>query len=69
MSKTIENWIFEGSEVAKTGRTASKTLSSGKKDVLYEITPVHHTTGSWKKWVREIELFQIEKQPLEDNNE
>lgn len=59
-----------GTEVKFTGRTADKELKTTKRrknegavevsiTTLYEITPADPETGSWKKWVRLIELFEI----------
>jgi hypothetical protein len=53
-------YVYDSVEVVKTSRTASKNLSSGKKDLLIEITPAASTTGTWKKWVREIDLYEID---------
>ena len=58
-TNTSESFVYENVEVIKTGRCANKTLPSGKKDTLFEITPKHSTSGSWKKWVRQTELFEI----------
>ena len=58
----IEHFVYGDAEVKKTGRTSSKKLPSGKPDVLFEITPVDHMTGSWKKWVRDRDLYEIDKE-------
>lgn len=55
-----QTYVYEGAEVIKTGRVASKSLASGKKDTVVEITPVHSTVGTWKKWVAEAHLYEIE---------
>lgn len=54
-----KSYVYENAEVIKTGRTASKELRSGKVDVLYEITPKHSTTGQWRKWVKNSDLFEV----------
>ena len=57
----METYVFDGSEVKKTGRTASKTLVAGsrvKEMVLVEITPVD-STFDWKKWVRPEDLYAV----------
>jgi hypothetical protein len=54
-----KQYVLDNVEVRKTGRSAERTLTSGKIDVQVEVTPVHQTTGSWKKWVREKELFEV----------
>lgn len=61
MDNQETTYIYDNIEVKKTNRYAQKTLASGKVDILYEITPLHQTTGTWKKWIREGELFIIEK--------
>lgn len=55
-----QTYVYEGAEVKKTGRSASKTLASGKKDQVVEITPTQTTVGTWKKWVAESALYEIE---------
>jgi len=64
----MKSYVYDNVEVSKTGRTASKTLASGKEDVLFEITPVHQTTGMWKKWVRESDLFLIKITNIREDN-
>lgn len=54
-----QTYVFEQVEVKKTGRTASQKLRSGKVDTIYEITPVEQINGSWKKWVRDNQMFQV----------
>lgn len=55
----MTTYVHDNIEVKKTGKTATKTLSSGKKDTLFEITPIHTMNGSWKKWVRDAELYEV----------
>lgn len=58
-------YIYDALEVKWTGRKASK-----KKDwhrtksitTIYEITPIDPESGSWKKWVKEEDLYKIEKE-------
>jgi len=55
----METFVFEGTEVKKTGRTASKKLTIKNKElILVEITPVD-TTFDWKKWVRPEDLYEV----------
>lgn len=70
MTNYMTNYIYDDIEVIKTNRTASKqkilgrrvpTNSSPKK---VEITPADESTGTWKKWVNESELYIID----EDNS-
>ena len=59
MTDPVQTYVYENVEVKKTGRTAQKTLKSGSVDQLVEITPVDPMVGSWKKWVRDAELFEV----------
>lgn len=54
-----KTYVLDNVEVRKTGRTAERKLKSGKVDHLLEVTPVNEHVGSWKKWVREEELFEV----------
>lgn len=56
----MTTYVLDNVEVKKTGRTAEKTLKSGKVDKLFEVTPVDENIGKWKKWVRDVELFEVE---------
>lgn len=56
------SYVHDGIEVVLTGRFASRELvgrRSGKttSDELLEITPKDNELGSWKKFVREKELY------------
>lgn len=55
-----KTYVLGDVEVKLTGRSASKPLPSGKKDFVFEVTPVDERVGVWKKWVRMQELFIIE---------
>lgn len=54
-----DTFVYENNEVIKTGRSATKTLKSGKVDTLVEITPKDNSIGIWKKWVRVDDLFVV----------
>jgi len=59
-----ETFVYDGSEVKKTGRTASKEVKRlpGRPPMIFtliEITPVEDE--AWKKWVKNEELFLIDK--------
>ncbi len=54
------SYVYDNTEVVKTGRTAARNLSSGKQDVQFEVTPKFPMNGNWKKWVRESDLYLIE---------
>lgn len=52
--------MYEGAEVKKTGRIATKKLPIKNKELtLVEITPVD-STFDWKKWVRPEDLYEVQ---------
>ncbi len=59
MEDKEKTYVFDNTEVRKTGRVAKRTLKSNNVDIQIEVTPVHMTSGAWKKWTRENELFEI----------
>ena len=63
MGTTIETYVYDGTEVKKTGRTAKREVPRVKGDPivmqLVEITPADDT--GWLKWVKPEELFIIEE--------
>lgn len=58
-------YVFGDLEVKLTGREATKTLEAkgrrteNKTFTLYEITPSDAEEGSWKKWVKITDLYEI----------
>jgi len=57
-------YIFQNVEVVLTNRTATRKIQSTRTkqdtiDILYEITPLDPMNGTWKKWCRLEELYQI----------
>lgn len=54
-----KTFVYDNIEIRKTGRKAERKLTSGKVDLLLEITPADPMSGSWKKWVREADLFEV----------
>lgn len=65
-----QSWVFENTEVKKTGKVANKTLPSGKVDSLVEVTPTLHSNGVWKKWVRIQDLYEVvQEEPESVNND
>ncbi len=60
-----KTYVYHDTEVKLTGRTAEKELKPSRRGapntvaILNEITPTDPLNGSWKKWVRMIELFEI----------
>jgi hypothetical protein len=65
--EATKTYVFQNTEIKLTGRTADKELKATRRTkpgtanvaTLYEITPVDPLNGSWKKWVRIEELFEI----------
>ena len=56
---TSQTFVYDGTEVKKTGRQAVKKLQIKSKEfVLFEITPVDETFD-WKKWVRPDDLYEV----------
>ncbi len=67
-----KTYVFNNTEVRCTGRTADRQVTktprrtAGKEPTtsvttLYEVTPTDQLNGSWKKWVRMAELFEIKQ--------
>lgn len=65
---TDKSFVYENTEVKKTGRQAKRALASNKEETLVEITPVHDRDGSWYKWVPLRVLFVVE-QPEDNKND
>ncbi len=56
-----KTFVYETTEVVKTGRTArKKSQMTGKDQVMFEITPVDPESIQWKKWVPEDQLYIID---------
>lgn len=64
-----KNYVYDGTEIKLTGRkaqrkrTRSRTARTDAIDEIFEIKPADEELGSWKKWVREIELYEV----IDDN--
>lgn len=63
-----QTFVHEGVEVELTGRNAQRQTtrrttrgSVPRIEILVEIAPVDKETGSWKKWVKKEELYEISK--------
>ncbi len=54
-----QTYVYDNIEVVMTGRTATKSLRSGRVETLYEISPKLTVVGSWKKWVRIEDLYEV----------
>jgi hypothetical protein len=62
MSEKEKTYVSGDLEVRKTGRFATKALPGGKTLRLVEITPVSEYDGTWKKFVQENSLFEIQEE-------
>lgn len=60
-----KKYVYDNVEVVMTGRTAKKERrtttrrTAAAPSVLYEITPANLESGSWKKWVKMSDLYEI----------
>lgn len=62
-------YVYDNTEVVKTGRIARKQARKAVKrsersptrndDLLYEVTPANEDDGGWKKWVKQMDLYEI----------
>ncbi len=74
-----EVYIYDNTEVVMTGRTAVRnpkakarrtgTRSPEKRDTLYEVKPADPEEGSWTRWVRMSDLYEIIDNNKADNND
>lgn len=56
-----QTFVFETTEVKKTGRTArKKSAMTGKDLIMFEIIPADPEGIQFKKWVSEDQLFTID---------
>jgi hypothetical protein len=58
----MTTFVFEGIEVRKTGREATRIIKTlpgqaGRVMILVEITPVEEF--DWKKWVAPEQLYEV----------
>ena len=70
----MKTYVFNGTEVVLTGRTAHRKIEARttrrvapRVDVVHEVEPADRELGSWKKWVRIEELYEIKDS--NNNNE
>jgi len=62
MTKTQEpttQYLHDDAVVVLTGRVAKRTLKNNKIDERYEIKPADNGNGSWTKWVKKTDLYEI----------
>jgi hypothetical protein len=58
----VATYVYDNVEVKKTGRQAERALRAGKEDVIFEITPVDQRDGTWRKWVRDADLYFMKQE-------
>ena len=56
-----KTYLLDDVEVIFTGRVAKRQLKNNKTDERYEVKPSDSAFGSWKKWVRITDLYEIEE--------
>jgi len=61
-SGQTKTWLFDNIEVVLTGRKANRKLKNDKVDERIEIQPAAEEEGTWKKWVRQSDLYEIEQE-------
>lgn len=66
MAEKQKTYVFEGTEVKLTGRTAvTKNELLAKKGgtaaILHEIVPASQDFMQWVKWVRIDQLFEVQQ--------
>lgn len=60
-----KTYVYDNAEVKLTGRKAQKKVNSrgrgGETKIheLVEITPADLENGSWKRWVKMAELYEV----------
>lgn len=63
----MTSYVFEGTEVRKTGRVAQRKVAVPGKDRIFEVFEITPVDGDfdWKKWVRPEDLYEIVENPDE----
>lgn len=69
-------YVHNGVEVVLTGRKANRKIEARtargrgytepRVDTLHEITPADKELGTWMKWIRLEELYEIEESTDEE---
>jgi len=61
----MKTYVLNDTEVKLTGRVAKRKGPGGKETELVEVSPSDEDNGTWKKWVPQSSLFEIqESNPL-----
>ena len=60
---TDKTYVYDNVEVKLTGRKAKREIvqrrGENKIHELVEIAPADIECGSWKRWIKEAELYEI----------
>lgn len=59
-SEPIKTYLLDDIEVVHTGRTAKRKLKKERIDERVEVKPANSAEGTWTRWVRETDLYEIE---------
>ena len=59
-SEEQKTYLLDDVEVVFTGRIAKRNLKNDRIDERFEIKPANNELGSWTKWVRITDLYEIE---------
>lgn len=57
----MKTFVYTDTEVKLTGRKATRRAPGGKEQELVEITPADEDNGTWKKWVPQSTMFEIQQ--------
>ena len=62
--KIDQKYVLNDLEVKLTGRVAVKRSKTGRNpgsviSTVYEVSPADTEEGSWKKWVKFTDLYEI----------
>jgi len=57
----MKTFVHNDAEIKLTGRVARRKGPGGKEMELVEITPIDEDNGTWKKWVPQSSLFEIQE--------
>lgn len=60
-SSEQKTYLLDDVEVVFTGRTAKRKLKKDRIDERFEVKPADKEFGSWTKWVRITDLYEIEE--------
>ena len=59
-SEEQKTYLLDDVEVVFTGRIAKRNLKNDRIDERFEVKPANNELGSWTKWGRITDLYEIE---------